>query len=331
MRVAVDAMGGDYAPSEVVEGAIKAYQENIPDREIVLVGDQFKIREELKKKSALGLNIAIHHAPEVIEMHESPVLGVRTKQKASIVEAVELVKKKQAEAVVSAGNTGAVVVSSQIKLRTLPGIERPAIATVMPSQYGPFLVLDVGANSDCKSKHLAQFAVMGDIYAKYILKKENPRIGLLSIGEEETKGNELTKEAFSMIEKENLNFIGNIEGKDFFAGTVDVIVCDGFVGNVVLKACESLAHALQKIIKKEIKSSLLGMMGGLLVQPAFKNVKKITDYSEYGGTPLLGVNGTCIIAHGNSNSHAVKNAINVAYESFQSKVNQHITDSLINF
>lgn len=327
MKIALDVMGGDNAPSAIIAGAVEAYQNKVDDQDIVLVGDQVAIKAELEKYPQLDESaFEIRHASQSIGMHESPVTALRSKKDSSIARCVEMVKKGEADAVVSAGNTGAVVAASQIKLRTLPGIERAAIATVMPSQYGPFLLLDVGANSDCRPYHLCQYAVMGSIYAQSILDKQTPKVGLLSIGEEDSKGNDLTKEAFEMISSQDINFIGNVEGKDFFTDKVDVIVADGFVGNVALKACEALASAMRKLIKDELLSSFRGKLGGLLAKPAFLNVKKKTDYAEYGGAPLLGVNGTVIISHGSSNAKAINNAIKVAYQSFTNKVNEHIIE-----
>lgn len=328
MSIAIDAMGGDYAPKQIVEGAILAAQEGVAESSLILVGDPKRIHEFIDPKTASDLNIAIHPAYEVIHMHESPVAGLRKKKDASIARATELIKKGQADAVVSAGNTGACVAATKLKLRFLRGIDRPAIATVMPNLFGTNIFLDAGATVDCTPDHLLQFAVMGMIYAKFVLNKENPRIGLLNVGEEEGKGNDLTKTAFKILSKTNLNFIGNVEGRDVFRNVADVIVTDGFVGNVALKAAEGSTKLIQNFLKQELKRSRLTQFGAFLMKKAFDGLKRRFDYAEYGGAPLLGIDGICIICHGRSSAKAIKNAIRVADELIQNKVNRHIEDEM---
>lgn len=327
MRIALDAMGGDHAPEAIVEGAILAAQEQ-PAREIILVGDSARITALLNRHRKKFPNISIHHASQVIEMSESPLLGLRQKKDSSIGVAVQLVKEGKADAVVSAGNTGAVVTATKLKLRFLECIERPAIATVFRHHKGFSILLDAGANIDCKPQYLLEFAVMGSTYAREILGHPTPRVGLLSIGEEASKGNELTKEAFKLLEKTNLNFIGNVEGRDVLSGAADVIICDGFVGNVVLKVGEGVASYFKDMLRKEFTANPLRKLGALLLIGAFKAISKKTDYAEVGGAPLIGVKGTCIISHGSSNPKAIKNAIRVASEFVGHHVNQHIVETM---
>jgi glycerol-3-phosphate acyltransferase PlsX len=241
----------------------------------------------------------------------------------------DLVKAGEAVAVISAGHTGAAMATSLFVLGTVEGVERPAIATMMPTTQGACVVLDVGANVDCKPSHLLQFAIMGEVFAKYLLKNPNPRVGLLSIGEEATKGNELTKEAFKLLTETNLNFIGNVEGRDIMIGKADVIVCDGFIGNVVLKTSEAVAEAVGSLLRENIGDNLMRKTGYMLMRPAFRALKRKLDYAEYGGAPLLGVNGISIISHGRSSDHAIKNAIRVATEFAKSDVNRHIHDDIV--
>lgn len=326
--IAIDAMGGDYAPKEIIEGAVRAAQEELTEEGLILVGDPNRIQEFLDQKKARELNITMHPAYEVVHMHESPVAGLRKKKDASIARAVELVKKGQADAVVSAGNTGACVVATKLKLRFLKGISRPAIATIMPNLFGTNILIDAGATVDCTPDHLLQFAVMGMCYAKYVLKKENPRVGLLNVGEEEGKGNDLTKECFQILRKTSLNFVGNVEGRDVFRNVADVIVTDGFVGNVALKAAEGSTRLFQNFLKQEVARSLSAKAGAILMKPAFDALRRRIDYAEYGGAPLLGIDGVCIICHGRSSAKAIKNAIRVANELIQSKINRHIEDEM---
>lgn len=311
MRIVVDAMGGDFAPQEVVVGAVKAKREM--DIDIVLVGEGDRVKTELKLLDAEEL-IPVVNSTEVIEMNESPAGAVRSKRNSSIVKAVNLVKNGEATAFVSAGSTGAAMAASLLYWGRIENIGRPAIATILPNLYKNTLLLDVGANIDCKPRHLLQFGIMGSIYAQIIMKRSNPTVGLLSIGEEETKGNELTLASYSLLKNSKLNFIGNVEGKDIFTGLADVIVCDGFVGNVVLKTGEGLAATLLGMIQKELTSNLLAKMGTALTLSVLKDLKRKIDYAEYGGAPLLGVNNVCVVSHGRSSSTAIKNAIKMAWD-----------------
>ncbi len=327
MKIAVDAMGGDNAPRAVVAGAIQAAKEYGVG--VILVGIEQIIREELKRHpQAKKLAIEIRHATEVVDMLDSPATVFRRKKDSSIRVANELVKSGEAVAVISAGHTGAAMAASLFVIGPLEGVERPAIATFMPTMHGTCIVLDVGANVDCKPNHLLQVAVMGDVYAKYLLKNPNPRVGLLSIGEEETKGNELTKEAFKLLTETSLNFIGNVEGRDVMAGKADVVVCDGFIGNVVLKMSEAVAETIGLMIRENIGDNLIRKFGYLMMRPAFRALKRRIDYAEYGGMPLLGINGISIISHGRSSDHATKNAVRVAYELAKSEAIRHIHDDI---
>ncbi|HMK60377.1 MAG TPA: phosphate acyltransferase PlsX [Dissulfurispiraceae bacterium] len=327
MKIALDAMGGDYAPEVTVAGAIEAVSEY--DVEVVLVGNRDRITCALEDKKYPSGRISILHASEVAGMDESPVTVLRKKKDSSIRKAVELVKKGEADAAVSAGHSGVAMAMALFLLGKAPGVDRPAIATIMPSLTGYFVLLDAGANVDCKPENLLEFAFMGHSYYKAIFNEPAPRIALLSIGEEDTKGNELTKESFKLLKAaKGLNFRGNIEGKDVFAGRADVIVCDGFIGNIVLKTSEGLADTIIKMLKREIANVKTGKIGYLMIKPAIKNFKKRTDYDEYGGAPLLGINGTCIISHGRSSARALKNAIKVASEMARHRVHENISKSL---
>ena len=327
MKIAVDAMGGDNAPHAVVAGAVEAAAEY--GISIILVGIEQIVQKELDKHpQARTLPLEIRNATEVVDMLDSPATVFRRKKNSSIRVANDLVKSGEAVAVVSAGHSGAAMTTSLFVLGPIEGVERPAIATFMPSIKGTSIVLDMGANVDCKPHHLLQFAVMGDVYAKYLLKIPNPRVGLLSIGEEETKGNELTKEAFKLLTETSLNFIGNVEGRDVMSGNADVIVCDGFVGNVVLKVSESVVEAIGLYIREGIGKSLLRKLGYLLMRPAFDSFKRRVDYAEYGGAPLVGINGISIIGHGRSSARAIKNAIRVAAELAKSEVNKHLHEDI---
>lgn len=328
MRIAVDAMGGDYAPQAIIPGVIDALKELKGIAQITLVGKKEIIDKELSLYQTNGLSIAIKDAKDVIEMHESPTVALKTKKDSSIVVATKALRENEVQAFVSAGNTGAVMAGSLMTLGRLKGVFRPAIATVIPTLEGVSILLDVGANVDCKPIHLLQFAMMGDVYAKYILGKSNPTIGLLSIGEEKGKGNVLTFEAFKLISSSSLNFVGNVEGRDIINGKVDVIVCDGFVGNVVLKFGESLAEMIFGFLKRELSKNLKLKLGAYLTKPAFKKFKKLLDYSEYGGAPLLGIKGVCIICHGASSAKAIKNGIRVASEFINHQVNLHIEERI---
>ncbi len=327
MKIIVDAMGGDYGPRVVVEGAIAAVKEY--DAEVVLVGDEPKIKDLLKKFNYSGNRISTYHTEEVIEMHESAATSVRRKRKSSIVVGVNLVKEGYGQAFFSAGNTGAVVCAGTLILGLLPGIERPGISIIVPTLKGPSMVIDVGANIDAKPMHLLQYGIMADVYYRHILNKPDPKVGILNIGEEESKGTDFIKETRELFEKSRLNFIGNVEGKDLFSGKSDIIVCDGFVGNVALKVTESVVATMQVFLKRQLlASSLLGKLGIFFLRPSFARFKKEMDYSEYGGAPLLGVNGVVIIGHGRSNARAIKNAIRVANEEVERKFNEKIIEAL---
>ncbi len=321
-------MGGDFAPKAVIEGVCEAL-ETLPDESrLFLVGDRDRIEAELVRVGcADDPRLGIKHASQVVDMHDSPAQAIRSKRDSSVNVAVGLAKKGEADAVVSAGSTGAAVASTVLQLRMLPGIERPGIAAVFPSPTGHFVLLDAGATVDCKPVHLLHYAVMGDVYARHILGYESPRIGLLNVGGEKSKGNELTKETFRLLRQvPDISFVGNIEGHDLFEDSVDVVVCDGFVGNVVLKTSESLANALGHILKRSLQKTPLRKAGYLLSRQAYQELKQLSDYAEYGGAPLLGVNGVCIIGHGSSSPKAIRSAIRVAGEFVSHQVNQHIVE-----
>ncbi|MBI5644235.1 MAG: phosphate acyltransferase PlsX [Deltaproteobacteria bacterium] len=325
MKIAVDAMGGDFAPAAVVEGAVQAANDlNIP---IVLVGDRGKVEAELKKHKP-NANISVKHASEVVEMDESPAQAIRKKKDSSLKVCFDLVRNGEASAVVSAGNSGAAMAAGIFLFRKIKGVDRPAIAVSVPTMKGSAVLLDVGGNVDCKPNHLLQFAIMGEVYAKYVGGKERPRIGLLSNGEEEGKGNELTRETHTLIKKTSINYIGYVEGRDIYKGDVDVVVTDGFVGNVVLKLSEGLVEAVTSMLKQEIMASVPSKIGYLLAKGAFQKLKKKVDYSEYGGAPLLGIEGVCIISHGRSNPKAIKNAILRAHEYVKGNVNAHLMEEI---
>lgn len=328
MKIAVDAMGGDFAPREIVKGAVEAVNSIKGIERIYLVGDEKAIQAELDLCGCSHPGIEIRHASEVIAMGDHPARSVRRKKDSSIGRAVDLVKAGEADAVISAGNTGAVVVAATLKLRALPGVTRPGIAAIMPTRKKPFVLLDAGANTDCTPDMLLQFGVMGSIYSKCILGQEKPVVGLLSIGTEEIKGNDATREAFKVLDESTLNFRGNVEGHDLFTGETDVVVCDGFVGNVVLKTTESAAQAIGHWIKEEFKKSVIRLCGCILLSGALKAIKHKLDPEMYGGAPLLGVNGICIITHGASSSKAIFHAIRVGAEAIESGLNNKITNEL---
>ena len=331
MKVALDAMGGDHAPQACVGGAVLALREFPKLEKLFLVGDEARIREELDKHGCRDPRVEIVHATQVVEMSESAVDGVRRKKDSSISRAVDLVKHGQADAVVSAGHTGAAVAATTIKLRTLEGVDRPGIAALLPTETNLCVLIDAGANTDARPDHMLQYAIMGAVFSRYILGYENPAIGLMSIGGEDAKGSEFTKDIFKLLRASGLNFRGNIEGHDLFQNPVEVVLCDGFTGNVVLKSCEATAEAVFHWLKNEIKRSPIRMAGAYLMQGAFRNLKKRTNYEEYGGSPLLGVDGICIIAHGSSSAKAIKNAIRVALESIKTRINPHIVEELAAF
>jgi len=310
ITVAVDAMGGDHGPGVIVEGALQAARQW--GMKILLVGDAATVQAELAGHDCSGLFITVEHASEVVGMHDSASDAIRKKKDSSIRVAFELVKSGRADAVVSAGNSGATMAAGMFVLKRIPGIDRPAIATVVPNQSRHTLLLDAGGNVDCRPIHLQQFATMGDVYARELMGLKAPRIGLLSNGEEEGKGNDLTRATHRLLDNAPFNYVGYIEGRDIYNGKVDVVVCDGFVGNVVLKVTEGLAEAISQMLKTEIEKSFLSKIGYLLARPAFSSFKKRIDYAEYGGAPLLGIQGAGMICHGGSNAKAIMNAINMA-------------------
>ena len=328
MRIALDGMGGDDAPASVVAGAIDAAREY--DYRIVLVGDQNLLQSELEKHKNVPNSISIHHAGSFVRMDEAAAISIRKKKDASVAICADLCREGVVDAMVTAGHTGAAVVACTLKLRLLEGIERPGIGILFPTLGTPTLLIDVGANIDTKPAHLFQYALMGDVYFRYLLRKNRPSIGILNIGEEESKGTEIIKEAHQLLSKSRLHFIGNVEGRDIFNGRVDIVVCDGFVGNVVLKVSESIADVIGKLLKQELLKSPITQLGALLAKPAFNALRKEIDYSEQGGAPLLGIKGTCIICHGSSNARAIKNAIRVSAEFVKYEINQHIVEALQN-
>jgi glycerol-3-phosphate acyltransferase PlsX len=327
ITIAVDAMGGDHAPRPEVEGSVLAAQEY--GVRVMLVGQPDVIRAELARHSRPSVAIDIVPATEVITMEDHPAQAFRRKKDSSVHVGQRLVKNDQADAFVSAGNTGAVMTAAKFILGTLPSVDRAALAAPFPNAKGGVSVmLDVGANVDSKPEHLLQFAVMGEIYYRATFGSRKPRVGLLSIGEEEIKGNELTRAVYDRLKHLPVHFVGNVEGSDLFSGKVDVLVCDGFVGNIALKICEGLAMEIIKFLRKTYKTSLASQVGYLLSKGAFKGIKRTMDYSEYGGAPLLGVRGVCVISHGKSNANAMKNAIRVAAGLARARVNEKIEQEL---
>lgn len=328
MKIALDAMGGDLAPASPVAGAVEALHRHT-DIEIILVGDQARIEQEFARlQIRQPKRITVHHASQVVDMCDSAIDAVRRKKDSSISRAVDLLASGGADALVSAGHTGAFVAAAKVKLRTLPGVDRPGIATVMPTETSLFLLIDAGANVDSEPKHLLQFGIMGSVYSREVLGRKDPKVGLMSIGSEASKGNELTREAYKELSRAKINFIGNVEGHDLFNKAVDVVVCDGFVGNVILKTSESLAGAIFAWLKRELKKDLVRSVGALMAKEAFYAIRRRTNTEEYGGMPLLGVNGICIKAHGNSTPKAIRNAIRVAREAVLQQVNPHIIEEI---
>lgn len=324
--VAVDVMGGDNAPAHEIAGAVMAARRwQIP---IVLVGRSELIETELARLNTQGLDIKIENASEIVGMHDSASDAVRKKKDSSIRVAFELVKMGGADAVVSTGNSGATMAAGMFVLKRIPEIDRPAIATVVPNLKDATLILDVGGNVDCKPHHLVQFALMGSVYASQMLGKKVPRVGLLSNGEEDTKGNELTREAQRILKESSLAYIGYTEGRDIYNGHVDVVVCDGFVGNVVLKVSEGLAEALSAMMRKEFSSRFWARIGYLLAKPALKAFRRKIDYAEYGGAPLLGIQGTAMICHGSSSPRAIMNAVKMAHDNVTRQVNRKLIEHL---
>src|SRR3954466_10833291 len=328
MKIALDAMGGDFGPPNLVAGAVIALREYRQINKLYLVGDSAKIENELKKQKCNDGRVEIVHATQVVDMKDRAVEAVRRKKDSSISRAVDLVKQGIADAVVSAGHTGAAVAATTIKLRTLEGIERPGIASILPTETNVFVLVDAGANIDARPEHLLQYAIMGTVYSRHVLHYKNPTVGLISLGEEDVKGTEKTKEVFKLLKRSSLNFVGNIEGRHLFEDPVEVVVCDGFVGNVILKTCESIAVAIFKWLKHELMRTTKRKIGAFLAKNAFLEIKDKTNYEEYGGSPLLGVNGICIIAHGASTPLAIKNALRVAAESIEQQINPHIVEEI---
>ncbi|MDQ6759845.1 MAG: phosphate acyltransferase PlsX [Acidobacteriota bacterium] len=328
LTIAVDAMGGDTAPKTEVEGAIRAVRAY--GVRVILVGHEDLLRKELEQHEDIAdLPLEIRHASERITMEDSAAKAMRSKRDSSIRVATRLVREGVAHGVVSAGNTGAVMATAKMVQGMIPGVERPALASAFPTlKRRPVIVVDVGANVDCSARMLAQFAVMGDIYSRVIFRTDRPRVGLLSIGEEELKGNELTRSATPLLKSLPINFIGNVEGRDIYAGETDVIVCDGFIGNVALKVSEGLVDMIKSMLQESLKATITRQVGYLLARAAFTDFKKRVDYSEFGGAPLLGVKGVCIITHGRSNANAIKNSIRVAAEFAGANVSQRIESEL---
>ncbi|MBI4319237.1 MAG: phosphate acyltransferase PlsX [Chloroflexi bacterium] len=322
MAIAVDAMGGDLGPAEVIKGALAATKEY--GVETILVGRQPQIEQELARLDGVASTIAIVHADEVVQMHEHASSAVRTKRSSSIAVGLGLVREGRAGAFVSPGNTGAVMATALFTLGRIRGIERPALGIVLPTLRGKTLIVDIGANVDCKPSYLVQFAQMGAVYLNKVFNVSDPSIGLLSIGEEETKGNQLVLEAHELLKGSGLNFRGNVEGKDIAAGLTDVVVTDGFVGNVVIKSTEGIAHLISTIVQEELTRSVFSRLLALGLLPNLRRIKERLDYAGFGGATLLGVDGVCIIAHGRSNAKAIKNAIRVAKQAVQ----QDIVDAI---
>jgi glycerol-3-phosphate acyltransferase PlsX len=308
VRIAVDAMGGDYAPQEIVKGALEAQRDG--EVKVLLVGPQEVLEEQLVGTSRDSLEV--FDAPEAIHMGEKAALAVRAKENSSLVVAAKLCRERKADGLVSAGNTGAAMAAALLNWGRIPGVSRPAIAVVIPTPSGPVLLLDAGANAECKPENLLQFGQMGSAYTTLILGKKNPSVGLLNVGEEEGKGSELYQEAHRLLKESSLNFLGNVEGKDIVYAKTDVVVCDGFIGNVALKLLEGTIEVFFSEIKNRITQSFLNRTAGALLLPSLMELKKKLDYEEYGGAPLLGVNGVCIISHGKSKAKAIRNAIRVA-------------------
>lgn len=328
-KIAVDAMGGDYAPQNIIHGSVLAAREF--GISLVLVGREDEIENELKKYDVpSNVPIEIEHASEVIGMHEQPTLALRQKKDSSLRVAARIVKEGRAAGFVSAGHTGAILAAAKIIIGVLPGVDRPALAAAVPSRTGVAVWIDVGANIDCKPKHFRQFAVMGFLYARDILGIENPKVGLLSIGEEDTKGNERTKEVFRVLKETELNFVGNVEASSIFNGQVNVIVCDGFIGNISLKVAESVLETMGYYFKEEISKHFSRQFGYFFLRPTFREFRRRIDYQEYGGAPLLGTKGCVIICHGKSSAKAVKNALRMAKDYVGYEVNKRISQQIKN-
>lgn len=328
MKIAIDGMGGDNAPSEIVSGVVKALEE-FKDIEFYITGPEDAIKKEISKNNYNGNNIIVVDAKEVITTNEHPVMAVRRKKDSSLCKALNLVKEGTCDAVISAGSTGAFLAGCTFIVGRIKGIKRPALAPVMPGKNGSFIIVDAGANVDSKPEYLVQFAHMGKEYYKGVLNGKNPSVGLVNIGVEAEKGNDLTKETFKLLSEEKLNFIGNIEPRDITKGDVNVIVCDGFVGNTILKMYEGTASTIMKVIKEEVMATgITSKVGALLLKPVFKSIANRFDYKEYGGAPFLGVDGICIKAHGSSDARAFKSAIKQAKIFYDNKVLDKIKENI---
>ncbi len=328
IRIVVDVSGGDYAPDEIIKGAYLADKEIGKDTKIILVGQAGMIKSFIKKEKLAGFSPRIIDAPEIIAMNEPGALSIRKKRNSSIVKGLQMLKDKQADAFVSCGNTAAVVSGAVLELRLIPGVERPGIGIVFPTKTGRAFMIDVGANIDAKPSHLFQYAVMAQVYAEKVLGKAGSSVGLLNIGEEDTKGTDFIKETRILFEKANFNFFGNVEPKDLFEGACDCVICDGFVGNIALKISEGVADIMGYFLKKYLKQDFLGKIGLLFSLRVLKKFRKKIDYSEYGGAPLLGIDGISIIGHGRSDAYAVKNAIKVAGCEVERNINQEIAQRI---
>jgi glycerol-3-phosphate acyltransferase PlsX len=332
MRIALDAMGGDYAPAAIVQGGLEAAKLAYGSYEIVFVGDKAEIEQEISRHPLLtrgeSLRYSIYHASEKIEMCDVPTVALKKKKDASVLVAARLHQEGKVDALVSAGHTGAAMAASLMELGRIRGVNRPGIGSLIPNGYGVTMLIDVGANVDCKPIQLMQFGMMGSIFMNRVIGIESPKVALLSNGEERSKGTEVTREAYVMLETSGVNFIGNVEGRDILKGTADVVVCDGFVGNVILKFAESLGGVFRHHIKRQIGKRIFRQIGAFLLQPTFTGLRKIFDYEEYGGAPLLGINGVCIICHGGSTPKAIRNAIREAVKMVSEGVTQIIGQEL---
>ncbi len=330
MRVAIDAMGGDYAPEAIVHGGVEAARAGKGEYEIVFVGDAARIEASLVRHFRIQeLPVSVRHASQRVEMHESPTAALKSKPDASVNVAMELHRQGEVDAVISAGHTGAAMAAAFMKLGRIEGVKRPAIGSLIPYGHGVTLLIDVGANPECKPTHLLQFGIMGSIYVKNVFNVGQPRVALLNIGEEANKGDETVREAHRLLATSRLNFVGNIEGRDVMSGRVDVIVCNGFVGNIVLKFAESFNGVYSKTLKRKIGKKVISKVGAFLLKPTFDRLRQIYDYEEYGGAPLLGINGSCIICHGSSTPKAIKNAVKEAVAMIRQNVNAKIRRELV--
>lgn len=330
MKIAIDAMGGDYAPEAIIHGGVEAAKSGKGEYEVVFVGDESTISSILSRHFRIQeYPISIIHASQKIEMGESPTAALKKKPDASVVVAMELHTQGKVDAVVTAGHTGASMASAFFSLGRIKGVRRPAIGSLIPHGQGVTLLIDVGANLECKPIHLLQFGVMGDIYMKNVYHIAEPKVGLLNIGEEATKGREIHKEGNILLAESNLNFVGNVEGRDIMSGLVDVIVCEGFIGNIVLKFAESFNGVYSKTLKRKIGKKVFSNVGAFLLKPTFKRLRRIYDYEEYGGAPLLGINGTCMICHGSSTPKAIMHAVIEASSMIKQRVNEKISQELV--